>query len=52
MIISLDATFLKKEDPVVSIDLRGNECERVEITVAVYGVEEEAQTVNTTLPSC
>ena len=52
VIISLDATFLKEEDPVLSIDLRGNECERVEITVAVYGVEEETQTVNITLPSC
>ena len=52
MIMSLDATFLKEEDPVISIDLRGNECERIEITVAVYGVEQEVQTVNTTLPSC
>ena len=44
--------FLKEDDPFISIDLEGTECELVEIRVAVFGEEEEAQSVNVTLPSC
>ena len=45
-------TFLKEDDPFISIDLEGTECELVEIRVAMFGEEEEAQSVNVTLPSC
>ena len=45
--------FLQEEDPFISIDMRGYECETVKITVALYGGEdEEGQLVNATLPSC
>ena len=42
--------FLQEDDPFISIDLRGYECETVKITVAFYGGEdEEGQLVNATL---
>jgi hypothetical protein len=45
--------FLQEEDPFISIDLRGYECKTVELTVALYGRDdEEGQLVNATLPSC
>ena len=50
-ISSHHATFLREEDPFISIDIR-YECEPVEITVAVIGNMEVAQSVNVTLPSC
>ena len=50
-ISSHQATFLREDDPFISIDLK-YECEPIEITVAVFGNVEEAQSVNVTLPSC
>ena len=44
-------TFLQEDDPLISIDLGGHECEKVQITVAVYG-EKETESANATLPSC
>ena len=45
--------FGREEDPSISIDLKGYECESVQIAVEVFGKEdEEAQFVNATLPSC
>ena len=45
--------FAREEDPSLSIDLKGYECESVQITVKLFGKEdEEGQFVNATLPSC
>ena len=49
---SIIMAFLREQDPFVSIDLDSYECENVEITVAVYGEEDEALSVEAVLPSC
>ena len=41
--------FLPEVDPSFSIDLRGHECETVQIEVGLFGDEQEPQLVNATL---
>ena len=48
----LSVIVKREEDPFIFINLKGHECESLGITVSVHGEEEEALTVNFTLPSC
>ena len=49
---TLKESFCREENPFISIDLNGFECEKIQITVAVFGDEEKAQLINAILPSC
>ena len=42
----------REENPFVSIDLDGYQCERVLIQVAIFGKEDRAESVEAVLPSC
>ena len=52
VIKSLEESFRPEENPFVSIDLNGFECEELKITVAVFGAEDEAESVSAVVPSC
>ena len=49
---TLSIIVKREENPFIFINLKGHECEILGITVSVHGEEEEAVTVNFTLPSC
>ena len=52
VIDSLEETFRREEDPFISIDLNGYECQGMQITVAVVDAEDEAESVPAVVPSC
>ena len=52
IISPIQKAFLLEENPLIFIDLSGYECVEVRITVSVFGEQDEAQSVNDTLPSC
>ena len=49
---SLQKSFHREKDPFISIDLNGYECMAMQITVAVLGAEDEAESVTAVVPSC
>ena len=49
---SLQKSFHREKDPFISIDLNGYECTEMQITVAVLGAEDEAESVTAVVPSC
>ena len=48
----IEKSFRREDSPLISVDLNGFECEQIQVTVAVLGKEEKAQSRNITLPSC
>ena len=49
---SLNKWFDPNEHHFVSIDLHGFECEEMQITVAVVGAEDQAESITAVVPSC
>ena len=52
VIKSIGKSFCRNEDPSVSIDLSGFECNEMQITVAVLGEEDQAESITAVVPSC
>ena len=52
VIKSVEESFRQNEDPSISIDLNGFECNETQITVALLGAEDQAQSISAVVPSC